>query len=272
MPELVFLKLGGSIITDKKQPNTPKPEIIKQMAIEIKAALDARQDNLQLVIGHGSGSFGHAAAAKYQITHGALSQESWYGLAQVGAAAARLNRIVMDIFLESGIPAITFQPSASALMSNGKITRLETHPLKTVLSHRLVPVIHGDIAIDSKQGMNIASTETLFNYLAGELHPARLLLAGDLDGVYSADPQLNPDAILIESITAKNWPHIKMSLSGSQATDVTGGMYTKVKDMLQLTQNVDSATALVFSGVKAGNIEKALLGHTTNLGTTISNL
>jgi len=63
MSELVLLKLGGSLITEKNQANTAKHDLIQRLANEIKSALDARGDDLQLIIGHGAGSFGHIQAA-----------------------------------------------------------------------------------------------------------------------------------------------------------------------------------------------------------------
>ncbi len=270
MSELVLLKLGGSLITDKTQPNTPRLKVIKRLAAEIKSALDDRRDDLRLVIGHGSGSFGHAVASKYKTTQGVIGPESWYGLAQVSAVAARLNRIVVDILLEAGIPAIAFQPSASARMRQGQLMYFETHALKTVLEHGLVPVVYGDVSVDAVQGVNIVSTEKLFDSLARELNPERILLAGDVDGVYTTDPKLNSAAELIEDIDSTNWIEIEASLGGSLAVDVTGGMYTKVKDMYHLTLAMPPMQAMIFSGAEPGNVESVLLGKTADFGTLIN--
>jgi len=268
--ELVFLKLGGSIITDKTQPNTPNLDVLKRLATEIKSALEQRGDDLSLIIGHGSGSFGHAAAKKYQTTKGDLGADSWLGLVEVTAAASRLNRIVMDILLEAGIPAIQFQPFASARTRKDQLMYLETHSLKTVLEHGIVPVVYGDAAIDAVQGMNIISTEKIFDNLARELNPERILLAGDLDSVYAGDPKINPEAELIEDIDSLNWDEVAELLGGSQADDVTGGMFTKVRDMYHLTLSMPPMQAMIFSGMDAGNVESALLGHTADFGTLIN--
>ena len=61
MPELIFLKLGGSLLTDKTRPQALRPDVLGRLAGEIAAALAARPA-LWLLIGHGSGSFGHVAA------------------------------------------------------------------------------------------------------------------------------------------------------------------------------------------------------------------
>ena len=61
MRDLYFLKLGGSLITDKSASETIRIEVIKRIAGEIREALDLHSD-LLLLLGHGSGSFGHRAA------------------------------------------------------------------------------------------------------------------------------------------------------------------------------------------------------------------
>src|SRR5215207_11554757 len=75
MKELIFLKLGGSLITDRTQPYTPRLDIIEDVALQISAALQDYPD-LRLVIGHGSGSFGHVAASEYHTRDGLLPRAS----------------------------------------------------------------------------------------------------------------------------------------------------------------------------------------------------
>ena len=69
MKELVFLKLGGSLITDKMKPYTPLLEVIDDLARQIAASLQTDR-NLRIVIGHGAGSFGHVAASEYKTRDG----------------------------------------------------------------------------------------------------------------------------------------------------------------------------------------------------------
>ena len=64
-----FLKLGGSLITDKDTAHTPRIDVIDRIAGEIKKYLvEHPQDSL--LLGHGSGSFGHVPAAKYGTREG----------------------------------------------------------------------------------------------------------------------------------------------------------------------------------------------------------
>ncbi len=270
LSELVLLKLGGSIITDKTQPFTPRLEVIERLAAEIKNALTERGDDLQLIIGHGSGSFGHEAAAKYQTHRGTSGPDSWLGFAEVAAAAADLNHIIVKALREAGIPAIRFQPSASTRTRGEQLMYFETFPIKEVIKHGLVPVVYGDVSVDANQGMSIVSTEKLFDNLARELTPNRILLCGHVDGVYDSDPLTNPEAELFDSIDRTDWEEVETTLGASHGTDVTGGMFTKVREMYRLTLAMPPMQAMIFSGETPGNLEVVLKGQMVDFGTLIN--
>ncbi|MDP7545201.1 MAG: hypothetical protein QGG31_05450, partial [Anaerolineales bacterium] len=57
-PKLVYLKLGGSLITDKHDERTPQRSTLRRLAREIVAGMEQRP-HISLLIGHGAGSFGH---------------------------------------------------------------------------------------------------------------------------------------------------------------------------------------------------------------------
>src|SRR5687768_1663924 len=111
---ITFLKLGGSLITDKSKPETPRLDILDRLSAEIKSALDRRSD-LKLLIGHGSGSYGHVAAHQYSTHLGVSSLEDWRGFAKVAHIAGKLNYLVADALDRAGVPVFRIQPSASAI-------------------------------------------------------------------------------------------------------------------------------------------------------------
>lgn len=270
LSELILLKLGGSVITDKTRPFTARIEVIERLAGEIKSALDERGSDLKLVIGHGSGSFGHEVAHKYQTHQGAVAANSWLGFAEVAAAAADLNSIVVKALRAAGVPAIRFQPSASTRTRGQQLMYFETFPIKEVLNHDLVPVIHGDVSVDASQGMSIVSTEKLFDNLARELTPSRIVLTGQVDGVYTADPLANPAAELIADIDRTNWDEVEAMLGGSHGTDVTGGMFSKVRDMYRLTLAMPPMQAMIMSANEPGQLAAVLKGQMVSFGTLIN--
>ena len=265
MSELVLLKLGGSVITDKNQPFTARQDVICRLGREIKHVLDDEPD-LQLIIGHGSGSFGHVVAQEYHVRDGLIGtteesrREGWRGYVETAAAAARLNRLVTDLLLQEGLPVVSFQPSASARCRRGDLMYFDTHPMKEVLKAGILPLVYGDVAIDASQGYTIISTEQIFDNIARELQPSRIILAGIVDGVYDADPMLHPDAARYEEITLDNWEAVESTLGGSHGTDVTGGMFSKVRDMFHLVLAQPPLQVHIISGENPGDVASALAG------------
>lgn len=264
--ELVFVKLGGSLITDKLHEATPRPDIIQRLAREVRGALDTRP-GLRLLLGHGSGSFGHVVAQRYHVQRGT---SEWRGYAETSAVAARLNRLVTDALLEAGVWVVSLQPSASARTHTGELLELATQPVETLLVHGLVPLVYGDVALDNVWGSTIISTEAQFIYLARRLHPQRILLAGGVAGVYTADPLRDPSAQPIPVIHTNEAQAVDDMLQGSFAVDVTGGMRSKVQSMLALVRELPGLRVALLSGEQPGTLQRALVEPWWNPGTWLS--
>lgn len=265
MPGLIFLKLGGSIITNKDQTNTPDLDRIDAIAHEIKQALDL-DSSLTLLIGHGSGSFGHHAAKKYGTRNGITTREGWFGFAEVALRARELNQIVMDRLVTSGVKAVSISPFSSVQAENCSITNWDISILSDCLFQRMVPVIYGDVILDRRLGGTILSTEELFAYLAPRLHPAKILLSGLEEGVWKDFPQKTQ---LINEINPDGITALQAEIRGSGSLDVTGGMFTKVQSMITLIKHLPALEVQIFSGVTPGNIYSSLLGEIK--GTLIRN-
>lgn len=261
-PELVFLKLGGSLITEKNKPRTPRLETMARLAGEIAAAMQTAS-GLQLIVGHGAGSFGHVSANKYGTRQGVHTPEAWLGFAEVWWDASALNRLVVSALRDTGLPAIAFPPSASVIARNREVASWDLTPLKLALRAGLLPVIFGDVVFDLERGGTILSTEDLFTHLARHLRPGRVLLAGIEPGVWADFPHCTR---LITEITPDNFPEVARGLRGSAATDVTGGMASKVEQSLKLVQEIDQEV-LIFSGETKGLLQVTLLGQ--KIGTSI---
>jgi isopentenyl phosphate kinase len=244
-------------------------DALQRLAEEIVAAL-AVCPRLRLLIGHGSGSFGHVAASRYQTRRGVVTPEQWAGYAETSRAASELNRLVVEALGDAGVPALPIQPSASAYCRNGELSSLQIRPIRIALQKRLVPVIYGDVALDAVRGGTIVSTEELFAFLAPRLRPQRILLAGEVPGVMTSDPTHNPDARLIQEITPATIDQLASGFGGSRGTDVTGGMAAKVKEMIALLYTTASLDAIhVISGIEPGLVRRALCDPAAQIGTRI---
>ena len=255
---VIFLKLGGSLITDKTKPYCAHPETIYRIGLEIQSTLKEIPET-RLVIGHGSGSFGHEAAAEHNTRRGVSTQEEWLGFIEVWKAARALNTIVTNELGRSGLPVISLSPSASLIGANREIVSWNIDPIRSALSSSLIPIIHGDVIFDTRLGGTIISTEELFVQLAHRIPPARILLAGIEKGVYSDFPNKTEIYPIIDH---KNYETVIKTVQGSASKDVTGGMASKVTAMANLWREIQELNVSIFSGQIEGNVSRALRGET----------
>ena len=221
---------------------------------------------MKLIIGHGGGSFPHKPAKDYRINEGIVNEESYKGISLVQDAASQLNRIIVGSLIEAGENAISVQPSAELISEDGRIKEWYLEPMKEMLKYNLLPVPYGDVVLDIKKGCCIISTEEILNYLARKLDVKRIILVGIVDGVFTADPQKNPNAKIIPEISSKNYEEIKKYLGGSAGIDVTGGMLHKVEEMFELAKL--GIKSEIINANKENYLKRSLLGA-RGLGTII---
>ena len=260
---LVFLKLGGSLITNKAGIQQPRLRRMRRLFGEIRASMDSIPD-LQILLGHGSGSFGHVPASKFGTLKGVHTREEWQGFSEVWQAAHALNHIVMKELANAGLPAIAVSPSSVIVSRNREILDWDIAPIQAALSYGILPVVFGDAVFDQTLGGTILSTEDLFVHLAPRLNPARILLAGEEKGVWADFPRKKH---LVPVITPASLKRMNQQPEGSQYVDVTGGMRQKVEMMSALAEANPEVTVSIFSGSQPRALESALAGFEP--GTTI---
>lgn len=260
-----FVKWGGSLITHKTRPRTVRRQVLRRLADEL-AAFRAAHPDVPILLGHGSGSFGHWAARAHNWQgRTPPAPADWKAVMAVAQAAAELHAQVLETLRAAGIPAWSFPPSASVLAHNGQIRDWNIATLAHALQTGWVPVVYGDVVLDTRQGGAILSTEDLFMALAPLLRPTRLLLAGQEPGVWRAWPQRED---IWSRITPAEWAAAQRGMGAAQGVDVTGGMAGKVARMVALVQQHPDVEVRIFSGLSPGTFRRALEGEP--VGTLIS--
>jgi isopentenyl phosphate kinase len=240
---LKILKIGGSVLTDKSsEAACARIEEIDRISEEIASNPSG------LILVHGAGSFGHIQAGAY----GMPERFSRVGIRVIHSSVARLNRIVVDALAEAGANPVSVHPFSCTLLRDGRIERMDVDPLEEMVKRGLIPVLHGDVAMDTSRGAGIVSGDQLVPYLARVLNPGIVAEGFDKDGV------IHEGAPLIE-VTREMLPSIEKSLGGSSGTDVTGGMRTKVLELLDLADI--GIPARIFNASRAGMVERALSGE-----------
>lgn len=254
---VTFIKLGGSLITEKSKAFTARREMISRLAAEIKQALQEVPD-LRIVLGHGSGSFGHTAAKQYNTHLGVHTAHEWHGFIKVRRQADALHRLVMDELWDAGLEAISFPPSASVVASDHHSFKMEINPLQQALEHHLIPVVFGDVVFDQRIGGTILSTEEILSYLCNVTSFEQIIIAGIEQGVWK--DARNPREVYTV-ITPSLLAELGDDLGGSKAPDVTGGMRSKVEILFSILASYPGIEIQIISGLIEGNLLRALRGE-----------
>ncbi|MDD4625358.1 MAG: isopentenyl phosphate kinase [Candidatus Pacebacteria bacterium] len=255
---LAIVKIGGSVITDKKSL-TPK---INSKNLKIIAG-QLKNFKLPYILIHGAGSFGHPIVKKSGIDKGIKNKSHLIAFAETQRLQNRLNCLVCDFLIKQEIPAVPCQASSHAIMKKGRLVKMEFKAIENMVKLKMVPVLYGVPAYDEAQGCSILSGDQIAPYLALKLKADKIIEAGDVEGVCTCDPKKNKEAKLIEKINKKNFNEIIRYLSGSQTIDVTGGMKQKYLELADTAKK-----GIITQIVHFKRLEAALDGQ--EAGTTIN--
>ena len=211
-------------------------EVLRRVASEIKAAVDR---GVQVAIVVGGGNF----------FRGVELQDAGMDRARadyMGMLGTVINAVALQDFLEhAGVPsrvqtAITMAQIAEAYIPLRAIRHLEKGRV----------VIFGAGA-----GMPYFSTDTVSAQRSLELRCDELLVGKNgVDGVYTADPRTNPDAVKLDHLT-----YLDALSQGLKVADAAAFSMCMDNDMIMR----------VFGMADAGNVTRALLGEM--IGTVVTN-
>lgn len=256
MNNLILIKLGGSVITDKNLPYVAKPKEIRRLVKELKPFAK------NIIIAHGSGSFGHTSATKYG---GKKGYKSKVGIAKVARDASEINRIVIDIFINENIPVVSLRPMSMILARNGKMQKNFFQIIESVVKQGLIPVVYGDVIWDKEWKSTIFSGETTLSYVAKYLLKRgfkinKIIEVSDTNGVNDEKGKTIPE------ITINSWRQQKIYISKSKVSDVTGGMSHKIEEALEISKM--KIETLIINGNIKNELKNALMNKKTG-GTLI---
>lgn len=241
-----ILKIGGSIITDKSKSSCPRSPEIVRISKEIASSPSG------LVLVHGAGSFGHMPAKKYGLP-GRFSPE---GVRVTHASVLKLNEMVVEALSRAGANPVPVSPFNCTVLRSGRIKSMELSPLKEMLRRGMLPVLHGDVAMDSEKGAGIVSGDQLVSYLSRNLKAEIAAIGTNVDGVIL-------DGRVLRVVTEEDFSSLKFG-PGS-GVDVTGGMKGKLKELLDLAG--EGTESQIFNASRPGQIERAIQGE--HIGTAV---
>ncbi len=230
---MFIIKLGGSVITNKTKECCFKQNTMDQLSAEIKKA------NKQVILIHGAGSFGHILAKQYTLNDGFTQNKQIKGFCLTQAMVQRLNSLVLDSLHTHDVPAVSIPPHAVLRLLNHKFSHMGYTIFKQYLDLGFTPVSFGDVALDTRLGFSICSGDLLVQVLAAEFKPEKVIFVLDEDGLYSANPKTDANAIFIEKTTTKQLE--KFTTRIDDHADVTEGMKGKIHTIRQIAkQGIDT--------------------------------
>ena len=216
------LKLGGSVITEKNRAETLDGPALEAAADAVADAL-AAGDVTDLVVVHGGGSFGHHHAAE----HGLSTTDGTHdhtAVTDVHGAMTTLNRFVRARLHDRDVPAVPVHPLSAASRDETGALTLPTAQVQTLLDEGFLPVLHGDGVAHAGEGVTVLSGDEIVTTLARRIETDRVGLCSTVPGVLDDDGDVIPEVSSFDAVAD--------ALGESDATDVSGGMAAKVRELL----------------------------------------
>ena len=214
---MILIKLGGSIITNKEKPLSPRRKTIENLAKGLK-----RIDEPMIIV-HGGGSYGHYWSVKYDM-HTQPKKYDIRGVAIVKNSMVELNKIILDSFAKNRLSPYCLPPT-DFMAGNKPITK-KIKEIEKISKSGLIPVTFGDALWYGQNKTYILSGDKIMTHLAKILKPKLTIFALNEDGLYS-DLKTKK---LIHELKGER-PTISNNLM-----DVTGGMTRKVEEATKIAK------------------------------------
>ena len=229
----VILKLSGEALAGEKGFGI-NPPVLKDVAKELK---EVHELGVQIAIVVGGGNMWRG------VTGAELGMERAQA-DYIGMLATIMNALSLQDALESlDVPTRVQTSIEMRQIAEPYIRRRAERHLE---KNRVVIFAGGT-------GNPYFSTDTTAALRAAEINADVILMAkNNVDGVYSADPKLDENAIKFEELT-----HLEVIAKGLQVMDSTASSLSMDNDI----------PLVVFNLNEPGNIRRAIMGE--NIGTTV---
>ena len=236
---MILIKLGGSIITNKQKPLSPRRKTIDKILKEIGKIKEP------VIIVHGGGSYGHYWSVKYDM-HTKPAKTSPKGVAIVKNSMVELNKIILDSAVKNRINSYCLPPTD--FMNGNKTIKSKILTINDISKSGLTPITFGDALWFGQKKSYILSGDVIMTIIGKILKPRLSLFVLDVDGVYS---DLRTKTLIHDF--KKEKPEIK-----NNKMDVTGGMTRKIME----ANNMAKAGLKIFfvNGNKPKRITDAVSG------------
>ncbi|MCC7569852.1 isopentenyl phosphate kinase family protein [Candidatus Micrarchaeota archaeon] len=218
----IVIKLGGSVLTEKKDYKKANKKMISQLAREISKI----NNKYKIILVHGAGSFGHAPVVKYKINNGIKTKKHKLGFADTHLSVSQLSNMIVEALIFHGVSAVSLTPTLLFKQNNKKVCSFNDKIVKDFLDAGYLPILYGDMVLDKKLNGSVLSGDQIMKLVSKKMKADKMVFISDVEGVYV-------DGKVFPKITKSNLSSIKSHLGGSAKVDVTGGMYGKLMEIMK---------------------------------------
>ena len=130
-----------------------------------------------------------------------------------------------------------------------------------LMRQRVIPIVNENdvVALDE---LKIGDNDNMSALVAGIVDADLVIILSDVDGLYTANPQTHPDAVIVPEVVEIT-PEIEASAGGVGSARGTGGMATKIQAAKAATSS--GIHLVIASGTEKNAITRVLQGE--ELGT-----
>ena len=256
--ELTVIKLGGSLLTDKTKPYTYREKVLQSVVREIGECLDEGLIE-SLILLHGVGSYGHPIVLEHKLHKGFLGPDQLLPLSWAQESVATLRHIIVKELQKAKVPVCLMYPSSMIISEKMKMTNYFLDSLKGFAEVGMVPLLGGDILIDTVMGWSVGSGDQLAVILCEEMGAKRLIFASDVSGIYDADPKLNEDASPIDIVNLNDLDTTLKRLGSSGVEDASGAMKGKLQSIVPAKQLIEQGLEVGLLSMMEYGVLKAYL-------------
>ncbi len=243
---LRLIKFGGASITRNGCEGLFDRDNVRRIVHELGIG------SQHCVIVHGTGLVGKRPAVEhgYLQTGRLAADDSLLGM-RIRASLRELNRRVLDVLFEAGIPAL---PMDAWQCFNTGMDGLRhpplAHSIRQATDQGLVPLFCGDFVPQPDGSFRVMSSDTMMLILARALQPDAALMLTAADGVYGQS-ELDPtcQGAVMPLLSKSN--RFQMYKAASDKDDVSGGMGAKVDHAFEIAA-CSGGSCTIASGLVPG--------------------
>ena len=236
---MILIKLGGSIITNKKKPLSARRKIIDNTLKQIRKIKEP------IIIVHGGGSYGHYWSIRYNM-HTKPARYDLKGVSVVKNSMVELNKIILDAAVKNRLNPYCLPPTD--FMKGNSSIKSKILAINDMAKSGLVPITYGDALWYGQRKSYILSGDVIMTTLARILKPRLCIFVLNVDGVYS---NMKSKKLIYDF--KKEKPVIT-----TNKMDVTGGITRKITEASKISRS--GLKVFFVNGNKPQRITDAVYG------------